>query len=147
MVFDYRALNKITIQNRTALPNILETLDQLRDDRVFTKIDLQSGYHLIRIAEGDEHKTAFRTKYGHFEFLVMPFGLCNALATFQTFMNEIFWDLIDNCLMVYLDDIFVYSKSHEDHEKHFCIVLSCLHQHQLRAQVHKCCSYRAKLTT
>ena len=138
MVFDYRALNKLTIKDRTALPNIHETLDRLRDAKVFTKIDLQSGYHLIRMAEGDEPKTAFRTKYGHFEFLVMPFGLCNAPATFQTYMNEIFRDLLDVCVVVYLDDILVYSKNHEDHEKHLREVLKRLKEHQLRARVHKC---------
>ena len=134
MVFDYRALNKITIKNRTALPNITKTLDQLRDARVFTKIDLQSGYYLIQMAEGHKHKTAFQTKYRHFEFLVMPFGLCNAPAMFQTFMNDIFRDLLDTCVVVYLDDILVYSRTHEEHEQHLRTVLERLKKHQLRAQ-------------
>src|SRR5262249_48703093 len=118
MVMDYRALNKATIKNQTALPNILELLDQLKDATIFTKIDLQSGYHLIWMKEEDIHKTAIRTKYSHFEWTVMPFGLCNAQATFQQTVNHIFHDFIDNCLVVYLDDVLIYSKSHEDHEKH-----------------------------
>src|SRR5215469_16532233 len=138
MVFDYRALNKLTIKNCTALPNIHETLDQLRGVKVFTKIDLQSGYHLIQMAEGEEPKTAFRTKYGHYEFLVMPFGLCNAPATFQAFMNWIFYDLLDVCVVVYLDNILVYSKNHEEHEGHLRTVLTHLQKNQLRARVHKC---------
>ena len=115
MVFDYQALNKLMIKNRTALPNIPETLSRLRKARIFTKIDLQSGYHLIRMREGDEHKTAFRCRYSHFEFLVMPFGLCNAPATFQTLMNNIFNDILDKFLVVYLDDILIYSQTPEEH--------------------------------
>ena len=138
MVVDYRALNKVTVKNRTALPNILELLDKLKDARVFTKIDLQSGFHLIRVAEEDIRKTAFRTKYGHFEFLVMPFGLCNAPATFQSTMNDIFRELIDTSLIVYMDDVLVYSKNHEDHEQHLRQVLSLMREHKLRARVHKC---------
>ena len=133
MVFDYRALNKLTVKNCTALPNIPETLDQLQEAQIFTKIDLQSGYHLIRMAEGDEYKTAFRSKYGHFEFLVMPFGLCNALATFQTFMNHIFHDVLDQYVVVYLDDILVYSRTAEEHERHLKDVLSRLRQHNLQS--------------
>jgi hypothetical protein len=138
MVFDYRALNKLTIKNRCALPNIPETLARLRDARIFTKIDLQSGYHLIRMREGDEHKTAFRCRYGHYEFLVMPFGLCNAPATFQTLMNEIFKDVLDQFLVVYLDDILVYSRTIEEHAEHLKIVLDKLRQNKLRSRVHKC---------
>jgi len=88
--------------------------------------------------KGDKHKMVFRTKYSHFEFLVMPFGLCNVPATFQTFMNEIFHDLLDTCVVVYLDDILVYSKTHEEHQEHLRTVLERLKQHQLRARVHKC---------
>ena len=83
------------------------------------------------MAEGDEHKTAFRTKYGHFKFLVMPFGLCNAPATFQAFMNEIFCDLLDTCVVIYLDNILVYSKTPEEHEEHLRLVLERLKKHQL----------------
>jgi deoxyuridine 5'-triphosphate nucleotidohydrolase len=138
MVMDYRALNKITIKNRTALPNILELLDRLKDAKIFTKIDLQSGYHLIRMAEKDIPKTAIKTKYGHYEWTVMPFGLCNAPATFQQTMNQIFSDLIDKCLVVYLDDILVFSNTHEDHEQHLKMVLKRMKENKLRARVHKC---------
>ena len=138
MVFDYRALNKLTVKNRCALPNIPETLARLREAQIFTKIDLQSGYHLIRMKEGDEHKTAFRCRYGHFEFLVMPFGLCNAPATFQTLMNEIFKDVLDQFLVVYLDDILVYSRNLEEHTEHLSLVLERLRQNKLRSRVHKC---------
>ena len=138
MVTDYRALNKLTVKNRTALPNILELLDRLRDAKIFTKIDLHTGFHNIRVAEEDIPKTAFRTKYGHFEFTVMPFGLCNAPATFQSNMNTIFDDLLDDCVLVYMDDLLIFSKTHEEHELHLRKVLQRMVDNKLRARVHKC---------
>src|SRR5271169_1014469 len=131
MVIDYRALNKITIMNRTAIPNMIELLDRLWESVVFTAIDLQSGYHQIGISAEDIHKTAFRTKYGHYEWLVLPFGLCNSPATFQSLMNDIFSDIIDIFVIVYIDDILIFSKSHEDHERHLRIVFDRLQKHQL----------------
>ena len=131
MVTDYRALNKITVKNCTMLPNILELLDRLQDASIFTKIDLQSGFHLIRMVPEDIPKTAFRTKYGHFEFTVMPFGLCNAPATFQSTMNDIFREHLDTSVIVYLDDLLVFSRTHEDHEQHLCQVLRLMRKHQL----------------
>src|SRR5262249_31403967 len=103
--------------------------------KIFTKIDLQSGYHLIRMAEEDIPKTAIRTKYGHFEWTIMPFGLCNAPATFQQSVNQIFSDFIDHFVVVYLDDILIYSDNHKDHEKHLRAVLQCMQDHKLRACV------------
>src|SRR5215469_5434633 len=138
MVTDYRVLNKLTIKNGTALPNILELTDRLRTATIFTKIDLQSGYHLIRMKAEDVPKTAIRTKYGHFEWTVMPFGLCNAPATFQQTVNLIFSDFIDKFMFVYLDDILIYSNNHEDHKRHLQLVLQRMVDHSLRARVHKC---------
>ena len=138
MCVDYRALNKITIKNRYPLPRIDELLDRVQGSKVFSKIDLRSGYHQIRIAEKDIPKTAFRTRYGHFEFTVMPFGLTNAPATFMQLMNDIFHPLLDRCVVVYLDDILVFSKTPEEHEQHLRQVLQILRQHKLYGKLSKC---------
>ena len=106
---DYRGLKKVTISNRYTLPLINELRDRVRGAKIFTKLDLKSGYNLIRIKDGDEWKTAFRTLYGLFEYKVMPFGLANAPATIQNMMNEIFRDMIDLGVVIYLDDILIYS--------------------------------------
>ncbi|XP_069478208.1 uncharacterized protein, partial [Ambystoma mexicanum] len=135
---DYRALNQITVKNRYPLPLIPELLDQVKDARIYTKLDLRGAYHLVRIKEGDEWKTAFRTKYGLFEYQVMPFGLCNAPAAFQYFMNDVLRELIDVCVVVYIDDILVYSSSEEEHQRHVKEVLERLRQHNLFAKLEKC---------
>ena len=106
---DYRGLNKITKKNRYPLPLIGEILDRLSKAKVYTKLDLRNAYHRIRIREGDEWKTAFRTRYGHFEYLVLPFGLTNAPATFQAYINRALAGLVDVTCIVYLDDILIYS--------------------------------------
>ena len=137
-VVDYRGLNQVTIKNRLALPLISETLERLQGCSVFTKIDLKNAYHLIRIADGDEWKTAFRTKYGHFEYTVMPFGLTNAPATFQAFMNDIFRPFLDTSVVVYLDDILVFSKSLPDHIPDVSRVLAVLQNNNLYASLDKC---------
>jgi len=135
---DYRALNKITIKNRYPLPRIEELMDHLAGAKYFFKIDLYSGYHQIRIKKEDTHKTAFRTRYGHYEFLVLPFGLTNAPATFMTLMNDIFREYLDEFVIVYLDDILIYSKTKEEHLKHLCLVLKTLKEHKLYAKLKKC---------
>ena len=138
MCIDYRALNSQTVKNRYALPRIDELFDRLHGAKVFSKIDLTSGYWQIAIAAEDRPKTAFRTRYGHYEFNVMPFGLTNAPATFQTLMNDIFRDMLDICVIVYMDDILVYSKTPEEHEQHLRQVLQRLREHQLYAKPSKC---------
>ena len=135
---DYRALNKLTIRNRYPIPRIAELLDRLKGARVFSKLDLRQGYHQIRVAEGHEERTAFRTRYGQFEFLVLPFGLTNAPATFMTLMNEVFQPALDRFVVVFMDDILVYSSSMEEHARHLRAVLDILRQHKLYAKMSKC---------
>src|SRR4030095_1065017 len=138
MCIDYRALNSQTIQNRYALPRIDELFDRLHGAKVFSKLDLTSGYYQIAVELKDRYKTAFRTQYGHYEFNVMPFGLTNAPTTFQTLINDIFRDLLDICVIVYLADILIYFKNKDEHEHHLRQVLQRLKDHQLYAKLSKC---------
>lgn len=135
---DYRALNKITVKNKTAIPNMDDLFDMLQGAVIFSKIDLWSGYHQIRVREEDVPKTAFNTPFGHYEFLVMPFGLTNAPAVFMALMNDVLRPLLSKCVVVFLDDILVFSKSPEEHLEHLREVLSLLRQHQLYAKRSKC---------
>src|ERR1700720_406619 len=135
---DFRGLNKITKKDRYPLPLIMDLLDSPGKARIYTKIDLQHAYHLVHIAKGDEWKTAFWTCYGSFEWKVMPFGLTNAPAAFQHFMNDIFADMVDGCVIIYLDDILVYSDNIDQHRTHIREVLRWLHKHGLYAGAHKC---------
>jgi hypothetical protein len=135
---DYRGLNKITKKDRYPLPLISDLLDAPRKARTYTKIDLRHAYHLVCIAEGEEWKTAFRTHYGLFEWLVMPFGLSNAPTAFQRFMNNIFSDLLDVCVIVYLNNILIYSDNMSKHKKHVKEVLCRLWKHGLYANARKC---------
>jgi len=135
---DYRHLNSITIKDRHPLPLISEIQDRIRGANWFTKLDIADAYNQIRIKEGDEWKTAFRTKYGHFEYLVMPFGLTNAPATFQRFINEILGEHLDVFVVAYLDDILIFSQTKEQHMEHVKTVLEKLHHAKLRLRLKKC---------
>lgn len=135
---DYRGLNKITLKNRTPLPLISETLDRLGGAKIFTKLDLKDAYHRLRIRRGDEWKTAFRTRYGHFEYCVLPFGLSNAPATFQAYINQALVGLVDVTCVVYLDDILVYSENPAEHTTVVRQILERLQQAGLFANLKKC---------
>ena len=138
---DYRGLNNITVRNRYPLPLINELLDRLNKAKIFTKIDLRGAYNLVRIAPGEEWKTAFRTRYGHFEYSVMPFGLCNAPASFQHLINDALSGYLDQFTIAYLDDILIFSSCYEDHVTHVRKVLECLQDYELFAKLEKCQFY------
>ncbi|GJX33651.1 putative nucleotidyltransferase, ribonuclease H [Tanacetum coccineum] len=135
--FTIKELNRITVRNRYPLPQIDDLFDQLQGANFFPKIDLRSGYHQLRVKGQDVSKTAFRTRYGHYEFLVMPFGLTNAPAVFMDLMNRVFHEYLDRFVIVFIDDILMYSKTREDHEDHLCI-LEILCQKKLYAKFSKC---------
>ena len=138
LCIDYRQLNRVTIRNQYPLPRIDELFDQLQGSRVYSKIDLSSGYHQLRVQESDVPKTAFRIRYGHYEFLVMPFGLTNAPVAFMDFMNRVFQPYLDRFVIVFIDDILVYSDSSEEHSEHLRIVLQTLRERHLYAKLRKC---------
>ncbi|XP_050881245.1 uncharacterized protein LOC127084776 isoform X1 [Lathyrus oleraceus] len=135
---DYRQLNRVTIKNRYPLPRIDDLMDRLVGASVFSKIDLRSGYHQIRVKTEDIQKTAFRTRYGHYEYSVMPFGVTNAPGVFMEYMNRIFHPYLDKFVVVFIDDILVYSKSEEEHAEHLRVVLGVLREKKLFAKLSKC---------
>ena len=138
LCIDYRQLNKVTIKNRYPLPRINNLFDQLRVARVYFKIDLRTSYHQLKVRETDIPKTAFRTRYGHFEFTVMPFGLTNALAAFMDLVHRVFHPYLDQFVVVFEDDILIYSQSEWEHEYHLRIVLQLFRDHQLYTKFSKC---------
>ena len=146
MCMDYRALNESTVKNSYPLPRVEDLLDQLQGAKVFSKIDLRSGYHQIRIHEQDTHKTAFRSRYGLYEFRVLPFGLTNAPAHFMALMQEVFHELLDTCAVVYLDDVLIYSRTVDEHDKHLTRVLQLLREHKLYAKLSKCELYQSRIS-
>ncbi|GJS27981.1 putative reverse transcriptase domain-containing protein [Tanacetum coccineum] len=138
MCIDYRELNKLTVKNRYPLPRIDDLFDQLQGSSVYSKIDLRSGYHQLRVREQDIPKTAFRTRYGHYEFQVMPFGLTNAPAVFMDLMNRVCKPYLDKFVIVFIDDILIYSKNKKEHEEHLKAILELLKKEELYAKFSKC---------
>ena len=131
-------MNRFTIKNRYPLPRIDDLFDQLRGARVYSKIDLHTGYHQLIVREADIPKITFRTRYEHFEFMVMPFGLTNAPAAFMGLMNRVFQPYLDQFVVVFVNDILIYSQSEVEQEDHLRIVLQLLRDHQLYAKFSKC---------
>jgi hypothetical protein len=142
LCINFRWLNKVIVKNKYPLPRIVDIFDQLKDEKVFSKTDLRSGYHQVRIKEEDISKTAFSTRYGHYEFTVVPFGLSNAPVVFMCLMNSVFREYLDKFVIVFLDEIIIYSKSEEKHEHHLRMVLQVLREHQLHAKLSKCSFYQ-----
>ncbi|GKB27334.1 putative reverse transcriptase domain-containing protein [Tanacetum coccineum] len=138
MCIDYRELNKLTVENCYPLPIINDLFYQLQGSSVYSKIDLRSGYHQLRVREEDIPKTAFRTRYGHYEFQVMPFGLTNAPAVFMDLMNRVYKPYLDKFMIVFIDDILIYSKNKQEHKEHVKLILELLKKEELYAKFFKC---------
>jgi hypothetical protein len=145
LCIDFQQLNKVTVKNKYPLPRIDDLLDQLKDAKIFLKIDLRSGYHQVRIKDEDIIKTTFRTGYGHYEFAVVPFGSSNAPFVFMCLVDGVFRDYLEKFFIVFLDDISVYSKTEEEHEKHLRMVLQVLREQQLYAKLRMCSFYQRQI--
>ncbi|GKE09974.1 putative reverse transcriptase domain-containing protein [Tanacetum coccineum] len=138
MCIDCRKMNKLIVKNRYSLPRIVDMFDLLQGSRAYSKIDLRSGYHQLRVWEEDILKTTFRTRYGHYEFQVMPFGLTNALAVFMNLMNRVCKPYLDKFVIVFIDNILIYSKSEEEHAEHLKSISELLKKEELYAKFSKC---------
>jgi hypothetical protein len=138
LCIEYRKLNDVTIKNKYPLPKIEDLFDQLNGSQVFSKIDLRTRYHQLKIHATDIPKTAFTTRYGLYEYTIMSFGLTNAPAYFMNLMNKVFMEFLDKFVIVFIDDILIYSKSKEEHATHLKLVLETLREHQLYAKFSKC---------
>jgi hypothetical protein len=138
MCVDYRSLNDVTVENKYSLPRLEDLFDQIRGARVFSKIDLRSSYHQMKIRPSDIPNSNFSTRYGLYEFTIMSFGLTNAPAYFMNLMNKVFMEYLDRFVVVFIDDILIYSKSDSDHEEHLRLVLQKLRDNQLYAKYSKC---------
>src|SRR3954468_24226886 len=138
LCIDYRKLNAVTVKNKYLMPRIDDLFDQLGGAKYFSKIDLRTGYHQVRVREQDIPKTAFRTRYGHYQFRVMPFGLTNAPAVFIDLMNKVYQPYLDEFVVVFIDDILINSKTEEEHAKHLQIALQVLRDNKLYAKYSKC---------
>ncbi|GJU39971.1 putative reverse transcriptase domain-containing protein [Tanacetum coccineum] len=138
MCIDYRELNKLTVKNRYPLLRIDDLFDQLQGSRFYSKIDLRSGYHQLRVHEEDIPKTAFRTCYGHYEFQIMPFGLTNTPEVFMGLMNRVCKPYLYRFVIVFIDDILIYSKSRKENEGHLKLILKLLKEEELYAMFSKC---------
>jgi hypothetical protein len=145
LCIDYRQLNKATIKNQYPLPRIDDLFDQMKGATVFSKIDLRSGYHQLRIKEDDIPKTTFKMRFGHYEFIVLPFGLTNAPGVFMSLMNGVFREYLDKFIQVFIDDILIYSRMMEEHDEHLRLVLQCLREHKLYGKLSKCSFYQSKI--
>ncbi|GJS68398.1 putative reverse transcriptase domain-containing protein [Tanacetum coccineum] len=145
MCIDYRELNKLTVKNRYPLPRINDLFDQLQGSSVYSKIDLRSGYHQLRVRDEDVPKTAFRTRYGHYEFQVMPFGLTNAPTVFMDLMNRVCRPYLDKFVIVFIDDILIYSKTKEEHDAHLRLSLELLKKEELYAKFLNCDFWLSKV--
>jgi hypothetical protein len=145
LCMDLRQLNKVNVKNKYPLPRIDELFDQLKNAKIFSKIDLRSGYHQVRIKDEYISNTTFRKSYGHYDFTVVPFDLSNAPVVFMCLMNGIFREYLDKLVSVFLDDILIYSKSEEEHEQHLKMVLQVLREHRLYSKLTKCSFYQNQI--
>jgi hypothetical protein len=145
LCMDYRQLNKMTIKTKYPLLRINDLFDQVGGEKIFSKLDLRSGYHQFRIKDEDINKTSFRTRYKHYDFVFISFGLTNAPTRFMCLMNNIFSQYLDNFFLVFIDDILVYSKMEDEHEEHLKIVLKTLRKHKLYAKFDKCNFYQGRI--